>query len=167
MREDAFDVVGGERLAHLDHAVMHVELRARDGQLAVQFGHVVTLEEYRLVRKDVCRRTVEVVELEQVGVEEARGAGGRHDDVGADRLRVADGALHLVLTFGCTEAGFVLGGELVHDGPPHGTGVLEEVNVDRALGDDVLGMVRPAVVLVEHATGGIADQNGRIADRPV
>ena len=81
MREDPLDVSGRQWLRHFDHAVVHVELRTGDGELAVQAGRVITLEEHRLIRKDVCRRTVEVVVMEEIGVEETRRPGRRHDDL--------------------------------------------------------------------------------------
>ena len=59
------------------------------------------------------------------------------------------------------------GGQFVDDRPPHGAGVLQEVDVDGSVRRDVFRMIRSAVVLVEHAASRVLHEDGRVTDRSV
>ena len=65
---------GGSGLGHVDGTVVHVECGAGDGQLAVDADRASPFEEDGLIGKDVVRHVVEVVEVEQLWIDEARRA---------------------------------------------------------------------------------------------
>ena len=125
------------------------------------------VEERALVDEDARLVAVDHVEVEQLGVEEARRAGARHDGPGADRLDVAHRPGQLALDLGPHERLQLAGGQLVDHRVPDRPAVLQPVQVDGAVGAQRVEVGRAAVVLVDDAHLAVADDERRVAARTV
>ena len=93
-------------------------------------AHLV--EEDDLVGEDVGRVAVVVVEVAQLGVEEARRARGRDHPGRADLRDVLAAAVHLALTLLGAERLLGAGRHVVDHRVPDRAGVLQHVHVDLA-----------------------------------
>ena len=100
---------------------------------------------------------VDDVEVEQLGVEEARRPGARHDRPGVDRLDVAHRPGELALDLGIDEWPHLAVGHVVDHRVPDRSAVLQPVQVDRAVGAQRVEVGRAAVVLVDDADVAVAD----------
>ena len=136
-------------------AAAGVEIDHRAGQHKMRTVDPVRgelVEEHRLVREDVGRIPVEVVEREEVGVEEAGRPGAREHVRCVDRLHVSLGALHLVDAFRPRQAGFLRRREVVGDRVPDCSREMEQLRVERAEGMERIEVAGSGVVLVEDCS---------------
>ena len=85
-----------------DVAGRDLDRRAGDGEDAAVAGAGEAVEERPLVAEDARLVAVDDVEVEQLGVEEARRPGARHDGPGVDRLDVAHRPGQLAVDLGST-----------------------------------------------------------------
>ena len=126
------------------------------------------VEEDHLVGEDVGGIPVVVVEVTQLGVQEARWAGRRDHPCRPDLRDVLAGPVHLALPL--LNAERLLGAlrHLVDHRIPDRTGVLQQVHVDvTELIRQHIEIHRPGVVHVEGGRDAVVDHQRRIADRPV
>ena len=107
-----------------------LDRRAGDGEDAVVSGAGEAVEERALVAEDRRLVAVDEVEVEQVGVEEARGPGAGHDGPGVDGLDVAHRPGQLAVDLGPHQGLQLAGGQLVDHRVPDGPAVLQPVEVD-------------------------------------
>ena len=107
---------------------------AGDGQDTSVPGAGETVHEHPLVGEDAQLVAVDDVEVEELGVEEARRAGARHDRRRVDRLDVAHRPGELALDLGVDEPAHPLGRLVVHHRVPDRAAVLQPVQIDRVRG---------------------------------
>ena len=109
---------------------------------------------------------VEVVQVEQLWIDEARRAGRWHHDARTDCLGVAEGALRIWFSRWTTRCS-PSRPRAVRRRPAttwrRSTAGNERRSVRRR---DVFRMIRPAIVLIEHAAGGVLHEEGRVTDGP-
>ncbi len=142
---------------------------ARDHQepAVVAVGaHLV--EEDDLVGKDVGRVAVVVVEVAQVGVQEAGRPGRRNHPGGADLGDVLPAAVHLTLTLLDAECFLGPGWHVVDHRVPNGTRVLQHVHVHvPEFGFEDVEVDGPGVVHVERDGLAVGDHQSGVADGAV
>ena len=166
--EDQADLVVGQRVGDIERARSQVAVRSGQHQPTAAdpyLGEVV--EEDRLVREDVGGVAAEVVLLEQVVVEEARRPGARHHERRVEDLDVALGPGQLDDPLLMAEGDLRLRRELVHHRVPDRAGELEEEQIERPEGEELVGVGRPRVVHVEDPDLAVVDEEGRVAERSV
>ena len=125
------------------------------------------VEEDGLVGEDVGRVAVEVVLLEQVVVEEARRSGARHDERRGEDLDVALGPGELDDPLLVGEGDLRLRRELVDHRVPDRARELEEQQVERPEGQELVRVGRARVVHVQDAGLAVVDEQRRVAERAV
>ena len=126
------------------------------------------VQEHHLVREDVGRVAVVVVEVAQFGIEEARRAGRRDHPRRADLSDVLAAAVHLALTLLGAERLLGAGRHVVDHRVPDRARVLQHVHVDVAeIGVQHLEVDGPRVVHVEAHGLSVVDHQTGVADRAV
>ncbi len=144
-----------------------LDRRARDRQHAGVAGGAQPGEERALVDEDARLVAGDDVEVEQLGVEEARRPSRGHDRTGVDRLDVAHRPRQLALDLGVDEVAHRHLVHLVDHRVPDRAAVLQPVQIDRTVGGEGGEVGRAAVVLVDQPAGAVADDERRVAAGPV
>ena len=125
------------------------------------------VKEDRLGGEDVVGIVVQVVELEQVVVQEARRAGRRDRDPRVHQLDVAIRPGQLGDALLVRQGHLRARRQVVHHGVPDGARELQEEDVDRPERQEMVGIGRPRVVHVEQTRLAVVDDQGRVADGAV
>ncbi|SKV09193.1 Uncharacterised protein [Mycobacteroides abscessus subsp. abscessus] len=126
------------------------------------------IQEYQLIRKDVRRIVVIVVEVPEFGVEEARRSRRRDDPGGADLGDVLTAPVHLALAFLGAKGLLGAGGHVVDHRVPDGSRVLQHVHVDvPELFGQYVQIDRTGIVHVESRRGAVGHHKPGIADGPI
>ena len=105
--------------------------------------------------------------LEQVVVEEARRPGRGHDEGRVEDLDVAERACRLGDALLVAEDVLRVVRVVVDHRVPDGAGELQEGDVDRAVGGQLVGLRGARVVHVQDAHVAVVDEQCRVADRAV
>ncbi len=124
-------------------------------------------EERALVDEDARLVAGDEVEVDQLGVEEARRAGRGHDAAGVDRLDVAHRPRQLALDLGVDEVAHRRLVHLVDHRVPDRSAVLQPVEVDGSVRGERGEVGGAAVVLVDQSARPVADDDRRVASGPV
>ena len=129
--EDLIDTV--ERVRHRQPIGLDVDRRAGNGEDASVAGRVEPAEERPVVDEDARLVAAHQIEVEQVGIEEARRTGARDDGTRPDRLDVAHRARQLAVDLGADQVVQVVVREVVHHRVPDRAAVLQPVQVHRTV----------------------------------
>ena len=164
---DRVDVGVGDRMDDVDRIRGDLDRRAGDRQHARRPGLREPVDERPLVGEDRQLVAANHVEVEQLVVEEDRRAGARDDGPGADRLDVPHRPGELALDLGLAQHPLLGVGHVVHHRVPDRAGVLQPVQVDRAVGVERFEVGRPAVVLVDEAGATVGHDHRRVAARAI
>ena len=148
--EDRGDLVVGERMGDGALATLEVDRRAGDRQDPVTAVLGQQVEEDPLIGEDAQLVAGDHVETEQLGVEERRRAGARHDGAGVDRLDVAHRPGELAVDLGVDELAHPLRRLVVDHRVPDRPAVLQPVQVDRSVAAQRVEVGGAAVVLVDE-----------------
>ncbi|WP_261801700.1 hypothetical protein [Streptomyces sp. ISID311] len=124
-------------------------------------------EEGELVREGIRRVPVEVVEVPQLVVEEAGGAGEGQHMLRAELLDVPQRPGHAVAPLAGTEGPLHPLGKGVRPGEPDGARILHEMGVQRPELLDRAQLDGPRIILVEETDPAVVQGNTGIAERPV
>ena len=147
------------------------EISGRSGdhqQAAVVAVGAHLVEEDHLVGEDVGRIAVVVVEVAQLGIQEARRAGRRDHPGRADLGDVLPAAVHLALALLGAERLLGAGRHVVDHRVPDRARVLQHVHVDLAeIGVQDVEIDGPGVVHVEADGLAVVDDQAGVADRAV
>ena len=129
-------------------------------------AHLV--QEHQLVREDVRRVAVIVVEVTQFGVQETRWPSGRDDPGGAHLRDVLTAAVHSALPFLGAEGFLGAGRHVVDHWVPDGARVLQHVHVDvpELFGQHVK-IDGAGVIHVESRCGAVGYHEAGVADGSV
>ena len=126
-----------------------------------------TIREGGLVGEDRQLVAVDDVQVEEVGVQEARRSGRGHHGTGIECLHVTQCARELALDLEVDQLAHRLGGLLVHHRIPNGAGELEPVLIDGSVRTQGVQVARSTVVLIHDAMHPVADDEGRVTGRAV
>ncbi len=155
-------------MRHRALARLELDRRAGDDELApIDAGVAQQLEEHRLVGKDVRGITIDVVEREERVIEEGGWTGTREHVRRVDPLDVLAGTRHLVHALLPGEARLEVGRKVVRDRVPDRAGELHDLRVERTEGAQGVGITRAGVVLVQHTSAAVVENDERIAERAV
>ncbi len=157
-----------DRMADIEPAGCHIGDRAREHQPATIATVLLEIgEEGRLVGERVPLVTVQVVELEEVVVEEARRPGRGHDERRVEDLHVAERPRELRDPLLVAEDLLGVVGVVVDHRVPDGSGELEEQRIQRPVREEPVRLGRARVVHVQHADLAVVDDQRGVADRAV
>ena len=165
--EDPVDVGVGDGVPDDDVVGRDVDLGAGDREHAAVAGRIEARHELALVGEDRELVAVDHVEAEHVGVEERRRPGARDDRAGVDVLDVSHRTCELAVDLRTAEAALVVLGHVVHHRVPDRAGVLQPVQVDRAVGSEGAEIGGATVVLVDEARLAVVHHHRRVAARTV